>query len=98
MTNNTQETSPQTPAKQPSTHQLSDYATYPNSPTHAWNAFAFLAIEAEGYGDLTATNPYTGTMLHAYAWTDTDSPYQALRNLVDAMETAGFLDPEPETD
>lgn len=68
------------------------YAAYPKSDTHAWNAWAFLAIEAEGYNDFTVTDPYTGKRLHAYSWDGTDDPYQALRNLIDAMQRAGFLD------
>lgn len=83
---------PDTSAPKPATtSKLEDYAAYPNSPTHAWNAFAFLAIEAEGYNDLTATNPYTGDLIHVYAWHGTDNPYTALRALVDAMEAVDFL-------
>jgi len=78
------------------------YVGYPTRGTHVWGAFAQLAIEAGGYGDLEAIQPHSGQRLNLVgAWhvggdpsKDTDpSPYAALRRLVDAMEAAQFLGP-----
>lgn len=76
-----------------------DQPHYPNVDSHTWNEFAYLAIEAGGYSDLTAISPYTGARLHTFACRtggtlDGESvanPYQCLRNLIDAMESVGFL-------
>lgn len=72
---------------------------YPKAGSHLWNEFAYLAIEAGGYSDLTAVNPYTGDRCHTFAcrtggtlageWID--NPYTCLRNLIDAMERVDFL-------
>lgn len=72
---------------------------YPTARAHEWGEFAYLAIEAGGYSDLTAVNPYTGDRCHTFAcrtggtldgeWID--NPYTCLRNLIDAMERVNFL-------
>jgi hypothetical protein len=77
---------------------------YPAARAHEWGEFAYLAIEAGGYSDLTAVNPYTGDRCHTFAcrtggtmdgdWID--NPYQCLRNLIDAMERVNFL-PRPQS-
>jgi hypothetical protein len=36
---------------------------YPNVGHHTWGEFAYLAVEAGGYSDLTAIDPYTGNRL-----------------------------------
>jgi hypothetical protein len=36
---------------------------YPKVDHHTWGEFAYLAVEAGGYSDLTAINPYTGDRL-----------------------------------
>lgn len=76
---------------------------YPQLSTHLWGAFAMLAIErngqpvvaveAGGYNDLEAVDPYTGRHLWAgRVFAQDRSVYDSLRLLVDAMESAGFLD------
>jgi hypothetical protein len=77
---------------------------YPTARAHEWGEFAYLAVEAGGYSDLTAVNPYTGDRCHTFAcrtggtldgeWID--NPYQCLRNLIDAMERVNFL-PRPQS-
>jgi hypothetical protein len=80
------------------------YPVYPQAQAHTWGAFAFLAIEAGGYGDLEAVNPYTGVRLNAPVWGHKDlNPYDALRRLIDEMEEVDFLslqaaEPKPERD
>jgi hypothetical protein len=72
---------------------------YPQADTHTWGAFAFLAIESDGYGDLEAVDPYSGRELHTYAWHEGNrfdgaphfDVYKALRQLIDAMEQVKFL-------
>lgn len=73
---------------------------YPQADTHTWGAFATLAIECGGYGDLEAVDPYTGRRCHTYAWCKDsrldlnaydDNVYTALRRLIDAMEREQFL-------
>lgn len=86
-----------------------DQPHYPNVDSHTWGEFAYLAIEAGGYSDLTAVSPYTGARLHTFACRTGGTlagewiadPYQCLRNLIDAMESVGFLTPNsvvPATD
>lgn len=36
---------------------------YPQQEAHVWSEFAYLAVEAGGYSDITAINPYTGDRL-----------------------------------
>lgn len=68
------------------------FVPYPFAEHHAWGAWAALAVEMPGYGDLEATNPYTGRTLHlAEAFKGGADAYTALRRLVDAMEKHQFL-------
>lgn len=38
-----------------------DHVGYPHSGTHTWGAFAGLAIELGGYGDIELVDPYSGS-------------------------------------
>lgn len=68
------------------------YVGYPHNPQHAWGAFAMLALEMGGYGDLEAVDPYNGRRLHlSNAIPEDGNLYTALRNLIDAMEQESFL-------
>lgn len=70
-----------------------DKQVTPYADTHTWGCWPVLAIETGGYNDYEVTDPYTGRKFWARAW-DSENPYNGLRKLVDAMETAGFLDDE----
>lgn len=73
---------------------------YPQTDSHLWGAFAILAIESGGYGDLDAVDPYSGRRINApvgrvdSSW---DKPlqniniYDQLRRLVDLMQAEKFL-------
>lgn len=80
---------------------------YPKQHKYPWGAFAYLAVEAGGYGDLEAVNPFNGDRLNVpvfklpggkpgqYNWNVDDanlSPYDGLRRLIDAMEAAHFFE------
>lgn len=96
----------ETDASQVPTVQLTDggskvfYPRYPQTDTYTWGAFAYLAIEAGGYGDLEVVNPHNGERMwvgNALGGQDelVDgaglSPYDALRRVIDAMERHSFL-------
>lgn len=77
---------------------------YPDVDTHTWGAFALLAVELGGYGDMEVVNPYTGHRLTAPVLTTSgygsggspdQSMYDALRAMVDEMERVGFLGRNP---
>ena len=67
------------------------YPVYPQADAHTWGAFAYLAIEMGGYGDLEVVNPYNGVSLNAPVFKSTDNGYTALRLLIDEMEKVDFL-------
>lgn len=67
------------------------YPVYPDTDSHTWGAFAYLAIEMGGYGDLDVVNPYNGVRLNAPVFHQTDNAYTALRLLIDEMEKASFF-------
>lgn len=80
---------------------------YPAYSVHQWGAFAYLAIESGGYGDLDAVNPYNGDRLNVPVfhkdgkWYDIDPSvdiYTGLHRLVDAMEKTEFLGPKDKQD
>lgn len=73
-----------------------DAPRYPNVNTHLWGAWPFLAIEMEGYGDLSAHDASTGMSFWAQCFTgnaedDPAAPYDAMRKLVDLMQAADFF-------
>lgn len=73
---------------------------YPKNESHQWQEFAYLAIEAGGYRDLTAINPWNGQRLWAADMIDADDDniYNGLRRLIDTMEREQFLTKdEPES-
>jgi hypothetical protein len=88
------------PADQVSLNNAIAGPFYPDVETHTWGAFAFLAIEAGGYGDLEVVNPYNGRRLTAPVCTESGygtgpadlSIYDQLRLLVDELERSRFLD------
>lgn len=67
------------------------YPVYPQADSHQWGAFAYLAIEAGGYGDLEVVNPYNGVRLNAPVFKEAVNGYTALRLLIDEMERVDFL-------
>lgn len=96
----------ETDANDVATVQLTEGGTaphhlhYPKVDSYTWGAFAYLAIEAGGYGDLEVVNPHNGERLwigNALGGQDelVDgaglSPYDALRRVIDAMERHSFL-------
>lgn len=74
----------------------SDGPHYPASDVYRFGEFAYLVVEAGGYGDLTAVDPYTGRRFWSPVFdtpgADDLSPYDVLRRLIDAMEAHAFLD------
>lgn len=80
--------------------QNPDYPTYPQSGSHQWGAFPWLAIETGGYGDLELIHPWTGETLwigkeHLPALADpNENPAKTvadlLRQVADAVEAADW--------
>lgn len=70
---------------------------YPDAPAHTWNAFAGMAIELGGYGDMTMIDPYSGQQLWMGAIRGAEgaivdeTPYAQLRRLIDLAEREQFL-------
>jgi hypothetical protein len=75
------------------------FVGYPKSEAYRWQSFAQLAIETDGYGDMSAIDPYSGRRLTApvasvsgYGTGSAElSVYDQMRRLVDELERQGFL-------
>jgi hypothetical protein len=75
------------------------FVPYPTNEAYRWQSFAMLAIESDGYGDLSAIDPYTGRRLTAPVGTREGygtgsigrSVYDQMRMLIDEMERSQFL-------
>ena len=74
-----------------------DAPRYPLVDSHLWGAWPFLAIEMEGYGDLSAHDAQTGMSFWAQCFRgdpleDPAAPYNAMRKLIDLMQAAQFFE------
>lgn len=75
------------------------FVGYPDTEAYRWQSFAQLAVETDGYGDLSAIDPYTGRRLTAPVATESGygspsanlSIYDQLRRLVDELERSEFM-------
>lgn len=67
---------------------------YPQATAHTWGAFAGLAIELGGYGDLEVVDPYNGDRLwipDAFGGPSANEMANALRRLADIIDEGRFV-------